>query len=1299
MVKRGYDLSSTDQASQDPKQCSTISSSRIAIIVLVTGAVIAGIVVAVYFTSIPASQSESDAITRVKVSKMKTFQGEVRIEQDWNENLKDLNSNFSIEKAYNFTSAMDVVYRNNTDYNGTVVDAFKNGSIIIVYRIYWVVTVIREIGQQKQIISEVEANPVDTAKLIQLIKDNLPRWVGANVTQISELQAVTTTTAVPTTTNVPATTKRTTTTTKTPATTTITTSNTLQPTASNTLNSTITTRTTKEANIFTNSTPTTPELTTTTTTTKEPTTTTTTIPSTLLPTINTTPNPSTTKTASSTPEPITNTRSTSTTPEHATTTTTKEPTTTTTTTHSTLQPTITITTATPKPSTTTTTTTTIPPLSTTIETTSNTPKFTITITKEPTIITTAPSTTYQSTISTITTTTTPKPITSTTATTSTPKPTTTTETTSTTPDSTIITSTVATLSDTLQAITIIATTNTPEPNTINTMTTAITPHSKMTPTTPQPANTSTTITPKPTTSTTNVPTTTPNPCKLSAATLACQFEDTCLCGYRNLRNGSIWYQRSGHFFKLPQYDHTYGNETGRFMVAYNTSNLATYYNLLGNFGPGYPYRLEYSNSTLISPRENFTTESCVYFYYYLNGTAVRPNPLSAELYVYISNSNGIKLAWYDSINRTINGWLKGWVSVLPGYAEVIFVAKTITTTTVWPGVVALDDVSVILRPCPSSPDCGPDTFQCMTTRVCIPVYMQCDGGNDCVDNSDEDNCTSKPDYQVKLINGVGSYGSIAIFYQGLWRPVCMSKYSLMAGNSTVVKLACKKVGYNGRYQGAFVNSWQQPVQYAMQVSCSSLDEDLSNCSMNLTETGKNTSFCYYYQAAFCSNDDCFSGERLCPPDYNYSNYSSSMKCISYQYLCDGIPDCPGATDELNCANCSTSEFECMNHECIPTSQQCDGSLQCGDNSDEYGCVIGTNNMLHIYHSQLSEYLPVCYNNMNDTLANKLCSLSGQGSYSHYQPYTYIQAGTVLIPQLNVAVPSLVPGYTVSVQPCNATMLQCTSIECGSTMFDDSKLPKILYGRDAVLGQFPWQIALYGGGYFACGGSIIHPHWVLTSAHCIVYMESYTVTVGAVDVGISRSENSQGRWYNSSRTYINPFYNIDFDNDISLVYIDEPIVFSNYVRPICIASRGTVEEMLNEGYNAECYVGGWGRNQNLINGVTGAWLGKLQIVRVYLYNKEECNQIYYKVYRSYPQNTTVCVDNQNFGAPTCNGDSGGPLICRNSFGRFEVLGTLSWGYFSCFKEGYPDIYQLSYPHADWIEEITGLNFTDLTMDMD
>jgi secreted trypsin-like serine protease len=49
-------------------------------------------------------------------------------------------------------------------------------------------------------------------------------------------------------------------------------------------------------------------------------------------------------------------------------------------------------------------------------------------------------------------------------------------------------------------------------------------------------------------------------------------------------------------------------------------------------------------------------------------------------------------------------------------------------------------------------------------------------------------------------------------------------------------------------------------------------------------------------------------------------------------------------------------------------------------------------------------------------------------------------------------------------------------------------PFIVNGEPATLGQFPFQVyvLLDKDRTSACGGSLIHPEWVLTAAHCVKY---------------------------------------------------------------------------------------------------------------------------------------------------------------------------------------------------------------------
>ena len=44
--------------------------------------------------------------------------------------------------------------------------------------------------------------------------------------------------------------------------------------------------------------------------------------------------------------------------------------------------------------------------------------------------------------------------------------------------------------------------------------------------------------------------------------------------------------------------------------------------------------------------------------------------------------------------------------------------------------------------------------------------------------------------------------------------------------------------------------------------------------------------------------------------------------------------------------------------------------------------------------------------------------------------------------------------------------------------------QIIGGKPAQEGEWPWQAAMLYNGRRICGGSLIHPRWILSAAHCV-----------------------------------------------------------------------------------------------------------------------------------------------------------------------------------------------------------------------
>lgn len=98
---------------------------------------------------------------------------------------------------------------------------------------------------------------------------------------------------------------------------------------------------------------------------------------------------------------------------------------------------------------------------------------------------------------------------------------------------------------------------------------------------------------------------------------------------------------------------------------------------------------------------------------------------------------------------------------------------------------------------------------------------------------------------------------------------------------------------------------------------------------------------------------------------------------------------------------------------------------------------------------------------------------------------------------------------------------------------------IVNGSAADANNYPWFVTVIAGGG-QCGGSVVHPNWVLTAAHCFssgLLPSNVVVTAGRQRL----SESNTGEERTAIRYIVHPDYNKQLnDNDVALIELSSPL---------------------------------------------------------------------------------------------------------------------------------------------------------------
>uniref|UniRef100_A0A3Q2ZR90 MBL associated serine protease 1 n=1 Tax=Kryptolebias marmoratus TaxID=37003 RepID=A0A3Q2ZR90_KRYMA len=270
-----------------------------------------------------------------------------------------------------------------------------------------------------------------------------------------------------------------------------------------------------------------------------------------------------------------------------------------------------------------------------------------------------------------------------------------------------------------------------------------------------------------------------------------------------------------------------------------------------------------------------------------------------------------------------------------------------------------------------------------------------------------------------------------------------------------------------------------------------------------------------------------------------------------------------------------------------------------------------------------------------------------------------------------------------------------------------QVKRIVGGRTAELGLFPWQVLLSvedlsrvpEDRWFG-SGALLSESWVLTAAHVLRSQRRDTSVVPVapehvkVFLGLHRVQDKHlSTSHSVDQIVLHPdFQPSNYNNDIALLRLSQRAELNKLVRPVCLPPperQGDPPSLLP---NSLGVVAGWGISSLNVSSSSssvtydlGVTSDLLQYVKLPVVSQDECQASYASRSISYNiTNNMFCAGFFEGGRDTCLGDSGGAFVMEVRQ-RWAVFGLVSWGGpEDCGSQRVYGVYTRVEKYTEWIQ---------------